>query len=299
MELTKINGSTYYINAPTNIGVYVFKDKYTLLIDTGNNNQQARKISEIITNNNYIIKYLFNTHNHIDHSGGNVFFKEHFPGSVLHCSEQEKLFAENSHLFPMYLYGGSPVKELAKHFVKAKKYSVDVVVEPGMEKINNEKFEFILLPGHSDGQMGIATKDRVCFLGDALFSEEIIKKYSFPFLFNINDQLKTYQLITNLDYDYFVLSHSGKIYLRDEINQLVNLNNENLNKYLNMAWELLTQPKTKEELFEEIAILADLELTFKEYYFSLSSTGAIVSYFYDQDLLDYQIENGKLYYYRK
>ena len=34
MELTKIKGSTYYINAPTNIGIYVFKNKNCLIIDT-------------------------------------------------------------------------------------------------------------------------------------------------------------------------------------------------------------------------------------------------------------------------
>ena len=43
MELTKIKGSTYYINAPTNIGIYVFKNKNCLIIDTGINNTQARK----------------------------------------------------------------------------------------------------------------------------------------------------------------------------------------------------------------------------------------------------------------
>lgn len=185
MELYKINGSTYYISAATNIGVFIFKDKYTLLVDTGGNNQQGRKISNLITDNGYLIKYIFNTHNHIDHTGGNIFFKENYPGCVLHCSEQEKLFIENNYLFPLYLYGGHPVKELAKNYVKAKKQSIDLVVAPGVSKINNEKFTFIPLPGHSPGQMGVATKDRVCFLGDALFSEEIIAKYSFPFLFDI------------------------------------------------------------------------------------------------------------------
>jgi hypothetical protein len=35
MELKKINGNSYYIPGPTNIGLFQFKDKYSLLIDTG------------------------------------------------------------------------------------------------------------------------------------------------------------------------------------------------------------------------------------------------------------------------
>lgn len=299
MELLKINGNTYYISAPTNIGLYIFKDKYTLLIDTGNNNQQARKISELVEDNNLNIKHLVNTHNHIDHSGGNIFFKEHYPGSVLYTSETEKLFIENDSLFPMYLYGGSPIKELTKHFVKSKDCLVDFVLNPGITKINNEKFDIISLPGHAKGQIGIGTKDRVCFLGDGLFSEEIINKYSFPFLFNIQDQFNTYQIINELDYDYFVLSHSSKVYSAKEIKRLVQINQDNLNKYIDITLELLTQPKSREDLLEEMVILENLDMNFKQYHFSLSTIGAIIAYLYEQELLSYQIENGKLYYFKK
>lgn len=299
MHLEKINGNTYYIAAPTNIGVYVFKDKYTLLIDTGNTNQQAKKICDTVEANNLNIKYVITTHNHIDHSGGNIFIQEHYPGSVFFASEDEKLFLENDTLFPMYLYGGSPLKELARHFTRAKNIVIESILTPGTNKINDEKFDIIYLPGHAKGQVGIATKDRVCFLGDALFSQEIIAKYSFPFLFDIQDQLNTYETIAGLDYTHFVLSHSNQLYNPDEIKNLVTGNKDNLNKYLDLALDLLTQPKTREELLEEIAILEDLKLDFKEYHFSLSTTGAIIKHLYEQGQLDYQIENGKLYYYRK
>ncbi len=43
MELTKIKGNSYYINFPTNIGVYIFKNKNCLLIDTGKNKYDGKK----------------------------------------------------------------------------------------------------------------------------------------------------------------------------------------------------------------------------------------------------------------
>jgi glyoxylase-like metal-dependent hydrolase (beta-lactamase superfamily II) len=298
MALTKINGNTYYLPATTNIGLFAFKDKYCLLIDSGNHNQQARKIAEVVETN-YNIKYIVNTHNHIDHSGGNVFFKEHYPGTILHASKDAKLYIETDNLFPMYLYGGNPIKDLAKHFVTNKNYIIDVTLEPGIQKINNEKFDIIPLPGHATGQIGIGTRDRVCFLGDALFSDKIINKYSLPFLFDIQAQLNTYQTITELDYDYFVLSHADQVYNADDIKKLVKFNQDNLTKYLDMVLEIIIQPKTKEDLLEEIIILNDLAINFKEYHFSLSTISSMITYLAELDQIDYQIENGKLYYYKK
>ena len=299
MQLTKINGNTFYIAAPTNIGLFQFKDKYTLLVDTGDNNQQSRKIADIIQDNNLSIKYIVNTHNHIDHAGGNMFLQEHYPGSLFYASEDEKLFLENGYLFPMYLYGGSPIDELSRHFLKSKKLRIDEILTPGLCKINDEKFEIIPLPGHATGQIGIGTRDRVCFLGDSLFSRDIIAKYSFPFLFDIKDQLTTYKSIQELDYDWFVIGHAAQVYNLAEIKALVQFNRDNLEYYLAMALDLFTQPHTREELLEEICILAELQLDFKEYYFSLSTTAAIIAYLHDQGTLTCQLENGKLYYYKK
>lgn len=298
-DVKKINGNTYYIPAATNVGVYQFKDKYTLMIDTGDNKQQARKIDEIIQAGNFKIKYIINTHNHVDHSGGNIYYQENYPGCIIYASEEEALFLDNPYLFPTYIYGGKAPRELSRHFLKDSHTTNITTIENGTSKINDEKFDIISLPGHARGQIAIATRDRVCFLGDAIFSQEIIDKYSFPFLFDIDAQLNSYQLIEELDYDYFVLSHASQIYSHEEINQLLKINRENLNNYLELALELLLQPKTREELLEEIAILKELEMDFKEYYFSLSTIAAMISYLYDQGELEHQLENGKLYYYKK
>lgn len=299
MNLVKINGNSYYIPAATNIGVYQFKDKYTLLVDTGDNKQQARKIDETLQASQLSAKYIVNTHSHIDHAGGNIYFQEHYPGCVIHTSQAEKLWIENGTLFPMYIYGGSPIRELSRHFLKAEGNIVHAVLTPGVNRINDEKFEIIPLPGHTAGQIAIATRDRVCYLGDTLFSEQIMAKYSFPFLFDIADQMQSMQVIENLDYDYFVVSHAEQIYNAEEIKNLVRQNQSNLEEYLDLSIDILTQPKTREEFLEELVILKDLTLDYKEYYFSLSTAAAIIAYLYHQELLDYQVENGKLYYFRK
>lgn len=299
MQLEKINGNSYYIPSPTNIGIFQFKDKYALIVDSGDNKQQARKIDELLRQHGLTVKYVVNTHNHIDHSGGNLYFQENYPGAVFHASAAEKLFIEENYLFALYLYGANPLHELSRHFMRSQTVTVHNTLSPGLCKINEDKFDIIPLPGHARGQIGIATRDRVCYLGDALFSQNIMAKYSFPFLFDIADQFDTYHTLQGLDYDYYVLGHADQVYNPAEMKNLVDLNEHNLNQYLDLTMEILLQPKTREELLEEITILKDLTLDFKEYYFSLSTLGAMISYLYDKDLLSYELENGKLYYYRK
>ena len=297
MKLIKINGNTYFLPAPTNIGVYLFKDKYTLLIDTGNNNQQARKINEALQSNGMNVKYIINTHSHADHCGGNAFFDNHYPGSTFLTSEETKLFINQDFLFPLYLHGGNPPRELSKRFAKSTDLTI-ALLSYGTNKINNEKFTAIPLPGHAYGQLGIGTKDRVCFLADSLFSPEIITKYKFPFLYDIEQQFYTYDMIATLDYDYYVLSHSDQLYNADDIAPLITTNRTNLQSHIDLIYDLLTQPKSKEVLLEELTLLLELELDYKEYHFLLATVAAIITYLHDSNHLNYTIENGKLYYYR-
>ena len=80
MQFNKIKGNTYFIDAPTNIGVYVFKNKTCLLIDTGIDNTQAGKIDEVLKAQGLHPRYIINTHSHADHCGGNSYFKKNYPG---------------------------------------------------------------------------------------------------------------------------------------------------------------------------------------------------------------------------
>jgi glyoxylase-like metal-dependent hydrolase (beta-lactamase superfamily II) len=208
------------------------------------------------------------------------------------------LFIQNDFLFPLYLYGGKPPEQISHGFIRNKKNVVDYTVNEGLVKINEEKYEIFSLEGHAPGQIGIATRDRVCYLGDALFSQENIAKYSFPFLFDIGEQYKTFDKIVNLDFDFFVLGHAGRIYQRDDLINLMEINRANLDNYLNICLELLEQPHSREELLEEIIILQELSPEISEYYFISSTLVSMLSYLIGKNLIEYQLENGRLFYFR-
>jgi glyoxylase-like metal-dependent hydrolase (beta-lactamase superfamily II) len=296
MELIKIKGNTYYINSPTNIGVFCFKNKNCVLIDTGINNSAARKNDEILVKNSIHPKYIVNTHSHLDHCGGNHYFKSTYSGCYVYASNKEKVYMENVELRGAMLYSAYPIKALE---AGSNDLKVDFVLDYGINKINDEKFEIIRLPGHSPEHIGIISPDKVCFLGDSIFSEEIINKYSFPCLFHIQDSIDTLKSICAIDAEFFMISHAEKIYNKEQICALAELNLQNINKYSSEIIELLERPHTREELLENIIILNDLNISFNQYHINLSALSAFIKFLYDQGSINYSVENGKLYYYRE
>ncbi|KOA21184.1 hydroxyacylglutathione hydrolase [Clostridium homopropionicum DSM 5847] len=296
MELTKIKGNTYYINSPTRIGVYVFKNKFCLLIDSGINNSSARKIHEILKQNNLHVKYIINTHSHLDHCGGNHFFKENYPGTLVYTSSKERVCMENPEFNYIKIFSSSPMKKLTENI---KPFQVDFTLDYGITKINDEKFEILPLAGHSQEDIGIITPEKVCFLGDSVFSHETLKKYPFPFLFNIETQINSLNSLKDVAADYYITGHGQEIYSKDEFNILVEKNFESINENMDFILELLDQPYTKEEILENILVYNDISLTFRRYMLDLTSISAFIAYLYDKELIDSSLENGKLYYYKK
>ncbi|KZL93928.1 MBL fold metallo-hydrolase [Clostridium magnum] len=295
MSLNKIKGNSYYISATTNCGIFVFKNKNCLLVDTGINNTEAKKIDQILIENNLHPKYIINTHNHLDHCGGNTYFQRTYPGCLVYTSLKEKLFMENPEFQASILSSSSPIKGIDK---SNKPITVDFVLDYGTNKINDEKFEVISLKGHSIEQIGIITPEKVCFLGDSIFSEEILEKYSFPYLYDIEESISTLNLLKNVDADYFVISHCNDVLTRDQIIALVDKNLENIENFKNQILDLLDQPLTREDLLENITILNDLSLNFYQYHLNFGGISAFITYLYSKGLINYSIENGKLYYFK-
>ena len=112
MGLKKIRGNTYYIHGATNIGVYAFKNKNCVLIDTGINNTVARRIERVLIDNRFHPKYIINTHSHLDHCGGNNYFLENYPGCILYASKGESIFMENPEFTSYTLFASSGLKSM-------------------------------------------------------------------------------------------------------------------------------------------------------------------------------------------
>ncbi|KYH34286.1 hydroxyacylglutathione hydrolase [Clostridium tepidiprofundi DSM 19306] len=300
MELENIKGRTHIIKASTNIGVYVFDNKKCILIDTGLSKNYGKRIDRVLKKENIEPKYIINTHHHIDHSGGNQYFCDNYEKALVCVSEKTSTHLKYPYIGTAVICCGSPISK----FEDNKYHKVDMILEPGIHKFreNNgihkfyeHEFNIISLEGHSEDQIGIITPDNVCFLGDSIFGSEVLKKYSFPYLYDVKKSIESLEYIKNIDADYFVISHSKDVLNREEILELADENIKNINNYIEQILEFLHEPMTREELLAKIMYTNGLSFNFKQYYFNFSTLASFISYLYNEGLIKHLLKDEKLY----
>jgi glyoxylase-like metal-dependent hydrolase (beta-lactamase superfamily II) len=296
MELIKIKGQTYYIPGPTNVGVYSFRNGFCALIDSGADNPAGKRIIEILEKHNLKIKYILHTHNHPDHCAADNYIRSNHTGAVVYAAPLTGIFLEHSQLQPFSFYGASPLKELNGRMIKGRDVKVDFELTIPAVDCGGKKFEVLPLPGHSIDQVGIVTPDKIVFLGDTLFSPEIIEKYSFPFYVNVEEQLNCFSFLREEKFDGYVLGHSQEIY--GDAEQLISLNEENLFKHLDTIKELLAEPLSRDDLVEKIVQFYQLAIPdLEQYFITLVSVSAFISYLYNKGEIKGEVLEGKLYFY--
>jgi len=295
LELIKLTGHTNYIPGATNAGVYRYRNGLCTLVDTGIDNTAGKRILEALAAEKLKVKYIVNTHAHPDHFGADDYIKENHTGTLIAASKGEKLFMENNSLEGMLFYGASPMPGLSARVVKAKETSVDIELSCGTVELGDKKFEVVPLKGHSPAQIGILTEDNVLFCGDAFFSEEKLSKYPFPFLFDIKEQFKTLEFLMASDYDFYIISHSEK--LIEDPKALIRKNIDNLNENIDMILEYLAQPLSREDLAELIIKRYNIPMSVPQYFITLTSVSAFLTYLLEKQSVHMDIIDGKIYFY--
>lgn len=169
MELKQVAEKTYYIQHSTNIGIYKTGEHSVCLIDTGNYGD-GPQIEEILSAQGWQLDYIVNTHTHIDHLGGNPYLMEKY-GVPAYCSDADMPFAHYSELEAAYMNGGYPCEELHKIFRHPGKIGFRT-----LEEELPKELEWMELPGHTFGMVGIKTPDDVWFLGDACLNRKFLQK---------------------------------------------------------------------------------------------------------------------------
>lgn len=156
-----------FVFNPFQENTYIIWDNNSLesiVVDPGcSNTQEEEKLTDFISNNELVVKFLINTHCHIDHVLGNKFVKEKY---------QIPFYAPELDL-PL----------LDKLIDQAKMFGMDIQKSPFPDKYITEKlelkigessFHFLFTPGHTPGEYCIIfEEDKICISGDVLFLEGI------------------------------------------------------------------------------------------------------------------------------
>ena len=135
-----------------------------VVIDAGCYEPEERKeLDNFISAQKLMVKYLLNTHCHIDHVLGNDYVKEKYKVKLLIHSFDEPVLRAVKTYAPNYGFGGYR-EALPDQFLK----------EGDIVQFGNTTLHVLFLPGHSPGHVGFFNlEQRLILSGDVLFEGSI------------------------------------------------------------------------------------------------------------------------------
>jgi len=138
--------------------------KEAAIVDAGNSDAGEDKILfDFIDENSLKVKYLINTHCHIDHILGCDSVKKKFNPDFL-IPEKESILLEHA---------GEQAVMFGLEFHKPPKPDL-FINENTKLSIGNFQLKFLYTPGHTPGELCIYfEKENICLTGDVLFKEGI------------------------------------------------------------------------------------------------------------------------------
>ena len=93
-KLHHLKGDTYYIDAPTNVGLYKLNHRDCILIDTCYEGALTERLLSTLSHYNLNVKSIFHTHAHIDHFGSDASIKSKY-ACTIGAPEVEYIYIEN------------------------------------------------------------------------------------------------------------------------------------------------------------------------------------------------------------
>lgn len=162
--MVKVKVFTFNLFSENTIVLWEDETKEAAIIDPGTSTSDEEYIlSDFISSNNLNIKYLINTHCHIDHILGCKFVKEKYC-PVYYAPEKDIPLLEHA-------------QQQAQMFdiILEEPPKPDRLIDETTEiSLGNSKLKFLFTPGHTPGEFCIyLEKEKICITGDVLFNESI------------------------------------------------------------------------------------------------------------------------------
>lgn len=285
-ELIQVLNSTYYINCPAKIGLYLDGDKGVYLIDSGNDKEAGRKVRQILDKNGWTLRAILCTHSHADHIGGCKYLQAQ-TGCKVYAPGIERNFTRHTLLEPALLYGGFPPKALRHKFLMAQESDADELASAELP----EGFEIIPLPGHCFEMVGFRTPDNVVFLADCLSSRATLEKYRIGFIYDVQAYLDTLEEVKSLSGAFFVPSHAEAC---EDVSELAQYNIDTANEIAGRIKVFCAKPVNFETLLKRLFDEYALELSFEQYALVGSTVKSYLAWLMDKGQLKATCENNML-----
>ncbi len=285
-ELIQVSNNCYYIQSPAKIGLVRLNDTEICLIDSGNDKDAGRKVRQILDNNGWTLKAIYNTHSNADHIGGNKYLQSQ-TGCKIYAPHIECDFTRHTILEPAFLYGGYPPKDLKHKFLLAQESDTEYLTENNLP----QGFEIIDLPGHFFNMIGFRTSDDVVYLADCLSSKATLDKYKIGFIYDIQSYLNTLEKVKALKAKIFIPAHAE---ITDNITELAQYNIDTVYEIADTIVTICEQPVSFENILKKLFHIYSLTMTFEQYALVGSTVKSYLSYLKDNGRLAIEFTDNML-----
>ena len=285
-ELIQVAENSYYIQSPAKIGLVKVNENEVCLIDSGNDKDAGRKVKKVLDANGWTLKAIYNTHSNADHIGGNQYLQKQ-TGCKIYALGIECDFTNHPILEPSYLYGGYPPKDLKHKFLLAQESKAEYLNKDVLPK----GMEIIELSGHFFDMVGFRTSDDVVYLADCLSSKETLDKYQISVLYDVENYLKTLEMVKNMKAKMFVPSHAEPT---EDIKELAQYNIDKVHEIAEKIVDICKEPQSFEMILQKLFTEYNLKMTFEQHVLVGSTVRSYLAWLKDQGRLDIVFEDNML-----
>ncbi len=285
-ELHKVGAHTYYIDAPTNMGLYVYDENKVCMIDAGSDNAASGEALRIIREQGWSLELVINTHCHADHTGGSAFLKEQ-TGCIVCAPAVDAAVVSNSILNPTYLYGGYPMKDLMGKFL----YFPACECVPLTPEMLPAGLSYVHTNGHSFEMVALKTDDDVWFVADTVISPETLSKYKISFLLDIGEHLRSLDRLEGLSGKLFIPSHCPPV---EDITGLVKVNRDTVHEVADKIRELCRGGISLDDLIAKQFEVYGIKLYLTQYALIGCTTRSYLSWLMDNGEISPVFEGTRL-----
>ena len=285
-ELIKLSPSACCIASPAKIGVYVPGDGGVYLIDAGSDKDAGRRARKALDEQGWTLRGILVTHSNADHIGGCQYLQRQ-TGCKIFAPGIEAEFTRSPLLEPSFLYGGYPPKPLRHKFLMAQPSECSPITDADFP----EEVKAIPLPGHFFDQCGYLLPDGTAFIADCVSSPETLKKYVFPFVYDVAAYLETLAALPGLGPRMYVPAHAGPC---EDIAPLAEINRQSIERAAELILGLCAEPRCFEDILKAAFDECGLTLDFQQYVLVGSTIKSFLAWHLDNGRVTAEFADNRL-----
>lgn len=147
------------------------------------------------------------------------------------------------------------------------------------------------LPGHSPGQIGFLTKDKVCFLADAVIGADILDRMSLSYIFDYDTHLRTLRELASIDRTdvWYTFAHEAPC--RD-VRMPAARNRQAMEAVTALVLDICREGKNSEQIIGEVFRHYGISPGFRRYTALGSTLRAYLTGLCEAGHLRYRMESG-------